>query len=69
MEPVSPGTTTVRAAVPMATITRYALDLRSLTKGRGRFRASMSHYDEMPHNEVESLVKAYEASKSGGDDH
>ncbi|HXH60228.1 MAG TPA: elongation factor G [Fimbriimonadaceae bacterium] len=68
MEPVAPGQTTVKATVPMATMMRYALDLRSITKGRGRFRAEMSHYDEMPHNEAENLIKAYEAAKSADED-
>ncbi|MCH8978878.1 MAG: elongation factor G [Armatimonadetes bacterium] len=69
MAPVAPGKTTVKATVPMATMMRYALDLRSITKGRGRFRAAMSHYDELPHNEADSLIKTYESSKKGEEDH
>lgn len=69
MEPSAPGKTTVKASVPMATIMRYALDLRSITKGRGRFRAAMSHYDELPHSEAEHLIKAYEATKAADEDH
>jgi elongation factor G len=48
MDPAAPGRTLIRAEVPMATMTRYALDLRSLTQGRGRFRQAPSHYDEVP---------------------
>jgi elongation factor G len=69
MEPVAPGQTTVKAAVPMATIMRYALDLRSITKGRGRFRATMSHYGELPHNEADNLIKAFAAQKEADEDH
>ncbi|MCH7902967.1 MAG: elongation factor G [Armatimonadetes bacterium] len=69
MEPAGPGKTTVKATVPMATMMRYALDLRSITKGRGRFTATMSHYDEMPHNEMNNLVKAYAAAQAPDDDH
>lgn len=68
MEPVAPGKTTVKAIVPMAAMGRYALDLRSITKGRGRFRADMSHYDEMPHNEAQNLIKAYEAQRAAEED-
>jgi elongation factor G len=68
MEPVAPGQTTVRAAVPMANIMRYALDLRSITKGRGRFRAKMSHYEEVPHNEAEHLIKAHQATREAEED-
>lgn len=44
----SGGKSLVRAEVPMATMVRYALDLRSITQGRGQFRQSLSHYDEVP---------------------
>jgi elongation factor G len=64
MDPVAPGKTRVRATVPMATMTRYALDLRSITKGRGRFSQSVSHYDEVPFNEQQQLVEAYAARRA-----
>ena len=38
----------VRALVPTAMMQTYALSLRSLTKGRGRFRQEFSHYEEGP---------------------
>lgn len=68
MDPVAPGKTRVRAQVPMASMTRYALDLRSLTKGRGRFRQELSHYDEMPPNEQQILVNEYQRQKKEDED-
>ncbi len=59
MDPVSAGKTRVRATVPMATMMRYALDLRSITKGRGRFKQTVSHYEEMPYPEQQTLVAEY----------
>jgi len=59
MDPVSPGKTRIRAHVPMATMMRYALDLRSITKGRGRFRQNVDHYEELPHPEQQSLIADY----------
>jgi len=59
MDPIAPGKTRVKAQVPMATMMRYALDLRSITKGRGRFHQEFSHYDELPHPEQQELVKEY----------
>ena len=59
MGPGAKGVTRVRATVPMAEMGRYALDLRSLTKGRGRFRAKVSHYEELPRPEQERLVAEY----------
>lgn len=61
MEPATAGKTKVNAVVPMATMMRYALDLRSLTKGRGFFKASYSHYQEMPQHEADSMIKAWQA--------
>jgi elongation factor G len=48
----------ITAIVPTAEIQRYAVDLRSLTGGRGRFRAEHDHYDVMPSNLVERMAKA-----------
>jgi elongation factor G len=42
------GTQTVIALVPTSEIQRYAIELRSLTGGRGRFRAEHDHYDVLP---------------------
>ncbi len=64
MDPVAPGKTRVRAQVPMATMMRYALDLRSITKGRGRFRQIVSHYDELPHPEQQALIAEFAKRRS-----
>ncbi len=55
---VDPGVQKITALVPTAEIQRYAVDLRSLTAGRGRFRAEHDHYDVMPPNLVDKMVKA-----------
>jgi elongation factor G len=52
------GYQVITAIVPTAEIQRYAVDLRSLTGGRGRFRAEHDHYDVVPANLVDKLVKA-----------
>ncbi len=64
MDQVSAGKTRVKATVPMSTMTRYALDLRSITKGRGRFRQSVDHYEELPHPEQQSLIAEYAKSRA-----
>ncbi|MCW5936061.1 MAG: elongation factor G [Fimbriimonadaceae bacterium] len=69
MEPCAPGKTRISATVPMATMMRYALDLRSITKGRGLFRANVSHYDEVPQNEQQNLIKEYQAHRKEDEDH
>jgi elongation factor G len=45
-----PGESVVIALVPTAELVRYAIDLRSLTGGRGRFKARHDHYEVMPQN-------------------
>ncbi len=49
-ETAGPGESVVIALVPTAELVRYAIDLRSLTGGRGRFKARHDHYEVMPQN-------------------
>jgi elongation factor G len=44
------GESLVTALVPTSEILRYAIDLRSMTGGRGRFHAEHDHYDPLPQN-------------------
>ncbi len=48
-EPVGVGRTLVRADVPQLEITRYAVDLRSLSHGTGTFTRSYARHEPMPH--------------------
>jgi elongation factor G len=54
---VGGGEQEVTALVPTSEIMRYAIDLRSMTGGRGRFTATHSHYDPMPSHLVDKLAK------------
>lgn len=49
------GRQTVYALVPTSEIQRYAVELRSLTGGRGRFHAAHDHYDVLPAHLVDSV--------------
>jgi len=51
------GRQVITALVPTSEIQRYAVDLRSLTGGRGRFRAEHDHYDVMPANLADRMTK------------
>jgi elongation factor G len=51
------GRQIITALVPTSEIARYAVDLRSLTGGRGHFRAQHDHYDVMPANLAERMMK------------
>jgi elongation factor G len=47
-EPAGAGRTTVRAEVPELEISRYAVDLRSLSHGTGRFTREYARHEPMP---------------------
>jgi elongation factor G len=49
------GESIVTAMVPTSETLRYAIDLRSLTGGRGRFAVTHDHYDLMPQHLSEKV--------------
>jgi elongation factor G len=53
------------AYVPTAELLRYAVDLRSMTRGRGSFAVEHDHYDVLPGN----LVERAKASRVSAGDH
>jgi elongation factor G len=46
----------IKAQVPMAEVLQYALDLNSITGGRGTFQMEHSHYDEVPAQLEEKVI-------------
>jgi elongation factor G len=56
--PIGNGEVEVTASVPTSEILRYAIDLRSMTGGRGRFTATFSHYDPVPSHLVDKIAAA-----------
>ena len=46
----------IRAQVPLAEVLRYAVDLESITGGRGHFTISFSSYEEVPSNLAEKII-------------
>jgi elongation factor G len=56
MESAGAGKQRVKALVPQAEVARYAIDLRSMTGGRGAFTMRFSHYEEMPSHLAERII-------------
>jgi elongation factor G len=54
----------VRALVPEAEMQRFALDLRSITQGRGSYTAKFSHYEEVPAHLARQLIDAFQKESS-----
>jgi elongation factor G len=48
----------IKAQVPMGEVLQYALDLNSITGGRGTFTVEHSHYEEVPVQLAEKIVAA-----------
>jgi elongation factor G len=54
-EPGDLGEQVIYALVPESEMQRYAIELRSLTGGRGRFTAEHDHYDVLPSHLVDRV--------------
>lgn len=52
----------IKATAPLAEIQKYAIDLRSMTQGRGLFTMEFDHYEEVPGNIAETIIE--EAKKA-----
>jgi elongation factor G len=50
------GSQVIDALIPTSEIVRYAIDLRSLTHGWGRYTAAFDHYQEMPAHLVDRAM-------------
>lgn len=53
----------VSATIPQREMQTYAIDLRSITHGRGEFHSEFSHYEEAPGNVQQEVIA--EAKKAG----
>jgi elongation factor G len=50
------GSQVVEALIPTSEIVRYAIDLRSLTHGGGRYTTAFNHYQELPSHLVDRAM-------------
>jgi len=62
-DPVGTGRTLVRATAPEAEVVRYAIDLRSMTRGKGSFARRFSHYEELPSHLANKVIEEAKARK------
>jgi len=58
------GINVIEAQAPLAEIQRYAIDLRSMTQGRGSFTMEFSHYEEAPALVTQKIIAARQAQKA-----
>ena len=58
------GANVIEAQVPLAEILRYAIDLKSITQGRGNFTVTFSHYEEVPPQLTQKIIAERQSEKT-----
>jgi elongation factor G len=58
------GTNVIEAEVPQAEILRYAIDLKSITQGKGTYTVTFSHYEQSPPQVIQKVIAEREARKA-----
>ncbi len=53
----------VQAQVPLAEMYRFPIELRSITQGRGSYRMTFSHYQEVPAHAAQPLIAAFQKER------
>jgi elongation factor G len=56
----------IRALVPEKEMAKYSTKLRSMTQGRGVYRMKFAHYEEVPRDQGDKLIKEYDEAKAQG---
>ena len=62
MTPNADGDQVVEAEVPMAEMMSYAIDLRSMSQGRGSFTFQFVRYEEAPATTQQEIIEAAKAA-------
>jgi elongation factor G len=57
------GINVIEAQVPLAEVLRYAIDLKSITQGRGGYKVEFSHYEEVPAHVAQKIIADRQAEK------
>ncbi|MEP7361539.1 MAG: elongation factor G, partial [Chloroflexota bacterium] len=60
----SNGMQVVHAHVPQAELFNYATELRSLSGGRGVFKQSLAHYEEVPPHVAQKVIDAHKKEEA-----
>ena len=64
MEQTEDGNQLVVAEAPHSELFEYAIDLRSMTQGRGDFKINFEKYEEVPSNISEKIIEEYNKNKN-----
>jgi len=59
------GQQVVQAHVPQSELFSYATELRSMTRGRGTFTATLDHYEEVPQHLADRVIAEHRKESDG----
>ena len=68
MEPTDDGLQKLIAEVPMAEMASYAIDLRSITQGRGSFSLKFERYEQAPQAVQDKVIEEAKATMEEDDE-
>ena len=60
------GLVTIKADVPLSSLSDYHTELKSMTQGSGSFTMEFSHYDPVPPNVQQQLVADHRPANQAG---
>ena len=63
-ENLSGNQVTIKADMPLSSLSDYHTDLKSMTQGQGSYTMEFSHYDPVPHTVQRELEKAHAPKES-----
>ena len=66
VEPQENGQDKINVLMPLAELSTYSANLRSITQGRGSYRMEFSHYEDVPDRIAQDVITAAEKEKEGG---
>lgn len=53
----------VKAQAPLSEMYRYAIDLKSITQGRGSYKMEFDHYEDVPAHAAKGIIEESQAAK------
>ena len=57
----------VKAMAPLSEMYRYAIDLKSITQGRGYFNMNFDHYEDVPVMIAQGIIDEYQKTRDDKD--
>lgn len=63
MDTIGGGRQSIKAFIPQNEIQKYCIELRSISRGRGKFTSEFDHYEQAPANVAQKIIAETEKAK------